>query len=214
MKRKVLLSITIVLIIVLVTVMGVSYAYFSASKTKGGIEGNVKEFSVTLSSNPIFEATNLVPLRDDDIVKSISKTENPCVDNSTNRYQVCSLYELKLTNSGNSDEKLNGYIETISTTYSTNNLKYQIFIKSGSSYYNVTMMDTVSQVVGNKSYFKHDVSDLQPTTVNAGSSTTFYLALWLSDTGTSQNEDFEKDYRGKVVFESIFGGKLEASFTA
>lgn len=214
MKRNILLSLTIVLTISLITVVGSAYAYYSSSDIKTGISGEVRDFYVTLAGKPIFEATKLVPLKDADIVKSISKTTNPCTDNSANKYEVCSLYELNLKNNGDNIEKLNGYIETTSTTYSTNNLKYQIFTKNGSVYNSVTMIDIIPQTVGNKTYFKNNASNLQTTTVNANSSITFYLALWLSDTGTSQNEDFEKSYTGKVVFESVFGDKLEASFTA
>lgn len=213
MKDKILLSVIAVSAIILITVIGATYAYYAGEANTGGIQGEAMKFDVSLQSNPIYEATKLVPLKDNDIVKSISKSSNPCIDNSSYNYQVCSLYELTLTNAGDA-EVLNGYIETSATTYTTSNLKYQLFTKNGATYTNLTMLESLPQVVGSKTYFKGMDSNIKSTTVSASSSTTFYLAIWLSDTGTSQNEDFEKAYTGKVVFESINGNRLESSFSA
>lgn len=204
MKKKIIISIFVTLMITLFSVLGTTYAYLMISATSSNIEGNVANFDVSLSLNTIYRANRLVPLSNDLIDKAITKDSDKCIDR--NGYEVCFLFSLSLTNGGDV-VTLNGYIETVSSTYTTDNLKYQIF---DSNYTAVTDVMTLSNTSGTRVYFNKNANRLY---LNLGASDTiYYLAVWLTETGDSQSSDYSKSFSGKVGFESIDGDTLEASF--
>lgn len=204
MKKKIIISIFVTLMITLFSVLGTTYAYLMISATSSNIEGNVANFDVSLSLNTIYRANRLVPLSNDLIDEAITKDSDKCIDR--NGYEVCFLFSLSLTNGGDA-VTLNGYIETVSSTYTTDNLKYQIF---DSNYTAVTDVMTLSNTSGTRVYFNKNANRLD---LNLGASDTiYYLAVWLTETGDSQSSDYSKSFSGKVGFESIDGDTLEASF--
>lgn len=205
MNKKLLSSIMIVLAIIVVVTTGATYAYFYATTTNtNAITGEEYGFNVNLALTEIYKADNLVPLEDGLVDDAILKTSNKCIDSKG--YEVCTLYKVTLTNSGNT-QVLNGYISTSSTTYTTDNLKYQIF---DTSYNAITDVMTVSRTLNEKIYFKNK-ANLITTTVNTDN-VDYYLVLWLTETNSSQEDDYDKDFSGIIGFESSIGEFIEASF--
>ena len=206
--KKAICSIFIVVAIIIVTTAGTSFAFFSATATSEGedISGETFTFDDKLNMNTIYKAEQLIPLSDDLVDDAIKKASNKCIDSKG--YQVCSLYEITLTNSGNA-QILNGYVSTSSTDYTTDNLKYQIF---DSTFTKVSDVMTLSRVLNEKVYFKKGNS-LVSAPIDT-SAITYYLVIWLTETNDSQNEDFAKTFSGKIAFESINGSTITANFTA
>lgn len=206
MKSKLLFSILGVIAISAFT-FGVTYAYYTASSEtsfNGGVSGGLTS---VLNLSSIYTATELVPLSDDNVVNAISKTSNKCVDK--NGYEVCSLYRIILTNSSDS-ENLYGYVRTSSSSYTTDNLVYQIF---DSSYNALTDIMTISNVTDTTVYFKKNTVNYS---ITSNGNVEFYLVIWLHDTGDFQNEDYSKTFAGYVGFESadFYGtgtGRVEAN---
>lgn len=205
MRNKLLISVLTAIFIIIVTTYGTTFAYFSSTANAGNIGGETYNFDIDLTSTPEYEATMLVPIKDNMINQAINKTNNKCIDNKG--YEVCSLYKLTLTNHGNA-ELLNGYIETTSTTYTTTNLKYQLFSD------NYTALSTSESLaaIGKKSYFKDTANNYVHTEIDT-TPINYYLVIWLSETNESQNEDMNKDFSGNIVFESINGNQISASFS-
>ena len=205
MKKKMIMSICITLAIIITVTACTTYAYLYASATASGrIEGEIESFDATLSLTDIYKATKLVPLSNDLVDDAIKKTSNKCIDK--NGYEVCSLFRLTLANTGNA-VNLNGYVTTVSSDYITNNLKYQIF---DSNYTAVSDVMTLSSSANTMVYFTKNSNKIN---VNlASSNITYYLAVWLTETGSSQTSDYSKNFSGKVGFESLVGNVLEASF--
>lgn len=207
MKDKLILSILSVVAISVFT-FGATYAYYTASVTEsieGEAQGGIK---TTLLLNTVHNATRLVPLKDNLVSTAISKASNKCVDK--NNYQVCSLYKITLTNEED-NEILYGYVRTETSTYTTDNLKYQIF---DSNYNALTDIMSLSSVSGTPVYFKKNSADYS---VSSTGTSTYYLAIWLKDIGKEQSEDYSKNFSGYIGFESVnsFGvetGKIEAGF--
>ncbi len=207
MKDKLIFSILCVLAISSLT-FGATFAYY-VSSTSGTITGEAEGgLSTTLTLDTVYKASRLVPLDDSLVMTAVSKDTNKCIDRSN--YEVCSLYEITLLNTGNS-EILYGYIRTNTSTYTTDNLKYQIF---DSSYNNLTDVITLSQTTDTTVYFQKNLSNY---TLTSTGTTTYYLAIWLTDTGLEQSDDYSKTFSGYIGFESVehFGsdtGKIEAGF--
>ena len=209
MKKNLLFSILGVVAIMVLT-FGTTYAYLvSSSNREFGGEGQ-SGVDTTLTLEKIYHASKLVPLDDSLIGTAISKANNKCIDKSG--YEVCSLYKIILENTVDS-ENLYGYIRTDVSTYITDNLKYQFF---DSGFNALTDIDSLSKTANDTIYFLKDETNYQ---VSVAGSTTYYLAIWLTDIGEEQSADYSKDFSGYIGFESVelYGienGKIEANFAA
>lgn len=209
MKKKLLYSILGVLAISVLT-FGVTYAYFEAmaqANITGEATGGV---DTILTLEKTYHASKLVPLDDSLIKTAISKNTNKCIDKSG--YEICSLYKITLENNVDS-ENLYGYIRTEESTYTTDNLKYQFF---DSSYNPLTDVMTLSKTKDDIVYFQKNETNYS---VTVQGNITYYLAVWLTDTGEEQSEDYSKDFSGFIGFESLElsaseAGKIESGFNA
>ncbi|MGM9876452.1 MAG: hypothetical protein ACI310_04400 [Bacilli bacterium] len=205
MDKKIFGSICLVLGIAIIVSTGASFAYFNASTSnEGNISGTTVNFDVNLNLTTIHQSTNMIPLQDTLVATAISGT-NKCVD--TKGYEVCSLYKITLTNDGD-PFVLNGYLKTSSTTYTTGNLKYQIY---DTNYNAISDVMTPSLTTNEKVYFTKD-SNMVTTSMNHND-TEYYLVMWITETNTLQNADYSKNYTGLVGFETLSGERIEATFT-
>ena len=205
MEKKIFGSICLVLGIAIIVSTGASFAYFSSSTSnEGNISGTTVNFDVNLNLTTIHQSTNMIPLQDTLVATAISGV-NKCID--TKGYEVCSLYKITLTNSGDTFV-LNGYLKTSSTTYTTGNLKYQIY---DTNYTAISDVMTPSLTANEKVYFTKD-SNMVTTSMNHND-TEYYLVMWITETNTLQNADYSKSYTGLVGFETLSGERIEATFT-
>ena len=205
MKNKIYISVMAVLIISALT-FGATYAYYVSQDTKtftGEIEKGIVS---TLNLTTTMSSTNLVPLLDSKISTAITKSSNKCIDK--NNYEVCSLYTITLTNT-NASENLYGYVKTNTTTYTTTNLKYQIF---DSSYNAITDVMTISKTANDLVYFKKGTTKVSITSTGTKK---YYLAIWLSDTNSDQSSDYSKTFNGAIGFELVGSpsDKLQATLS-
>lgn len=208
MRSKIIGTICLILGIVIIVSSGTTFAFYAVTASTNGddITGQTLNFDVRLNSSILYKATQLVPLSDSLIGEAITKTTNKCIDNKG--YEVCSLYSLTLTNNGDA-QILNGYISTTNTTYTTDNLMCQLF---DSNYNPVSDVVTLSRVASEKKYFQKNNTRIA-TEVN-NRDVTYYLAIWLHETGKLQNADYSKSFSGKVIFESIYGDQIFADFSS
>lgn len=206
MKNNLFISILSVVAIIALTV-GVTYAYYESSDT-ATIGGTAKEgLSSSITLEAIKTSSNLVPLVDSKITTAISKSEGKCVDK--NNYDVCNLYKVTMSNTGAS-ESLYGYLKTTSNTYTTNNLKFQIFNASFSASSDVM---NVSRTTNEIVYFKSGTNNL---VYNSSGTSVFYIAIWLSDSQSEQSSDYSKTFNGAVGIELVGGfssARVEASLS-
>ena len=207
MKKKILFSILGVVAISVLT-FGMTYAYYESLATHditGDAGGGI---DTVLTLEKTYHASKLVPLDDSLITSAISKTTNKCIDLSG--YEICSLYKITLENTVDSED-LYGYIRTDTSTYTTDNLKYQIF---DSNYSALTDIMTLSRNSNETVYFEKNET-IYPVSIEG--SKTYYLAIWLTETDEEQSVDYAKDFSGFIGFESVeyFAtetGQIEAGF--
>lgn len=199
--NKILVSVLAVILITTLTV-GVTYAYLVAHDSQNITVKSASGINSVLTLTTVKETSNMVPIMDNKIVTAI---KNNCVDK--NNYDVCSLYNVKLTNTS-SVESLYGYVRTVSSSYTTTNLRYQIF---DSSYNAVTDVMTISNSSDGFVYFEKSSSKL---TITSNGTKNYYFVIWLTDTGAEQSSDYSKVFNGAIGFELIGSGsgRLEANF--
>ena len=206
------ITLLIIVVFAIVAIVGTTYAFLSATFVAGDntINGSTYKFDVTLAIDPI-KNDDLVPV-EDNLVISFLNSDNPCVD--VLGHAACSIYKLTLTNRGHA-QALNGYLQTRSTTYTTNHLKHGIYTKSGNTYTLIsdtknTAMETNTQnnFTLNSSNITFNLSDGTSSSVTSE----YYLVMWLSDIGSNQLEDQNKTYAGSVTFKSTGGNTISATF--
>lgn len=199
--NKILVSVLAVILITTLTV-GVTYAYLVAHDSQNITVKSASGINSVLTLTTVKETSNMVPIMDNKIVTAV---KNNCVDK--NNYDVCSLYSVKLTNTS-SAESLYGYVRTVSSSYTTTNLRYQIF---DSSYNAVTDVMTISNSSDGFVYFEKSSSKL---TITSNGTNNYYFVIWLTDTGAEQSSDYSKVFNGAIGFELVGSGsgRLEANF--
>ena len=206
MSKKIESSVFIVMGVVIITLLGVTFSYIAATSSNSGenITGRTMNFGASLSISTVYRATNLVPLANNLVSTAITKENNKCIDK--NNRDVCSLYTITLSNSGET-VVLTPYVTTTSTTYTTTNLKCQLY---NSSYTAVSDVMTLSNVANGKVYLTSSGNNV---TITLGSSNqTYYLVIWLTDTLASQTNDYSKTYSGTITFEAGAIGYVYADF--
>lgn len=207
------ITVTLLVMGVIFTAIGGTFAYFSGqvNSNANAISGKTYKFNVTLDITSV-KSGNLIPL-DDNLIDDTLNSTHVCTD--TRGYGLCSLYKLTLNNTGEA-QTLNGYLTTLSTTYTTNNLKYQLFTKSGNTYTAASDMKSVPIVTNATSDFTLSSSNISVSLSNGTSSAysvDYYLAIWLSDPGSNQPDDSNKTYNGKVTFVGANGDTISANFS-
>ena len=210
--RIIFISCVVVLLIIALVASG-TYAYFTLVvnvNNNGNIGGNTYKFDVSMDVNVIKQSTSLVPFSDDLIVDAISKTDK-CVDKDG--YEICNIYKLNLTNNGNSDVILYGYVSTSNTTYVSDRLKYQVFTLNNGNYTAYTDPISVSLNTDEKVYFKKN-NTLVNSSLVKGNSAEYYLVMWISLVLEDQNEDAGKSFNGYINFESFYGDRITAKFSS
>ena len=206
-------TLLIIIISAVLIIVGSTYAFLSATFVAGGsnsINGSTYDFNVTLTLN-IIKNDDTIPV-EDNLITSFLNSASSCVDSQEN--DVCSIYKLTLTNRG-SIQTLNGYMETVNTTYTTNHLKYGIYTKSGNTYTLISDTKNLTTVINARSTFTLNNNNIIFTLNDGTNSNTtgeYYLVFWLSEAGYNQLEDQDKTYSGKVVFKSTSGDTISATF--
>ena len=234
----------------IVAIVGATFAYFSATYETSNTAINITSysgFSVSLSMSkiaPSVAVNKLIPLDSTAYMASALTHKNsegvlePCID--VNGDQVCAIYEMTLTNNGDSAVDVVGYLSADVNDYTTNNLKYQIYNCTDGDDTD-TVVDTFAAIDGSAAVdapaFGVTVTDLPKFVVTNGQTdntiisipakvegedaptATYCLVLWLEEykvggVSQSQNEDQGKTFAGKVTFNATTGSgeKLEAKF--
>lgn len=206
MRQKLIGTICLVLGIIIIVTTSTSFAYYSISVTgdPDEITGTIIDFDVDLNLEAKYHSQQLIPLEDGKILTAIN---NKCVDSKG--YQVCSLYKVTLTNDGE-PIVLNGYITSEEeTTYITDNLRAQLINEGLTASISDKLILTNTE---GKKYFMLDNTNLFSTEVITEN--VLYLAIWLTETHDYQYDDYNKDFYGKVAFESINGESITANFNS
>ena len=194
-------------------IVGSTFAYFSASISSNArnISGSTYKFDVVMDITTV-KNDKLIPLVDSLLDDTLNST-HVCTD--TRGYGLCYLYKITLTNNGMASN-MSGTLSTVSTTYTTNNLKYQLFTYANNTYTAASDMKVVPLTAGNTSDFTLNNSNIN-IALNDGTttsySTDYYLAIWLSDPGNNQLIDADKTYSGRITFLSSTGNRISADFS-
>ena len=211
-KTKKAVFILLIVLGLIFTIVGATFAFFAASTNATGnqISGASYTFNVNLDATAI-KSGKLIPVADNLIISTLNSS-HVCED--TRGYGLCTLYRIRFTNSG-SAETMTGNLKTLTSTYTTNNLKYQLFTLSGSTYSAISTATAINRTANAINYFKLNSIDVTISLNDGSSSSTtkdVYLAIWISDPGNNQLDDQNKTFTGQLSFTSTHGSTITSNF--
>jgi len=224
-----------------VAIIGATFAYFSASaeasKDSDDIEGGTNTNLASALNLDIYKVSwsdaeaasnDLVPASFDnsttaaDITgKQIQGALNAkCVNAG---YTGCHLWKIE-ANSLQDISNVNIWLDLTVTAEVTSNWRYAIFtstsaFSAGKSDLTITAADPIFQGsigTGISELDIHKNASMTTGTIATAPSNTYYLLVYLANTGSSQNEETNSEtgtYEGTVTMEAL-GGEVKASFTA
>ena len=196
--NKALLFTIVGVLTLIVAIAGSTYAFFSVSATntdviKGGsaYDADTLQLAITQKSSGTGE---LVPQKDTAIQNAVTGTGGQtCKDANGNT--ICKVYEIVITNT--STVKLN---VTGTLTLTANNMPNLKWTKGTSA--------TAGFPTPTGTYYTKANTALADTTLNAsgqsGNSATFYVVIWISETGTAQTD--KDEFTGVVTFTGYIEG--------
>ena len=193
-RRNLLLSIGIMTMIV--AILGATYAYFQTTVTASGISGNVLDVDMDLDVTLLSTSAtgDMVPQSDSTINDAVSGS-TVCVDSIGNT--VCRLYSIELENTSAGAITVYGAI-TFAGVANMSNLKWAISSSSNSGFstYNTTSNTSL-------------ISNL---TLTSGGTATYYLVIWISETGAPQYD--EGTFTGTITFTTPGASGITSSITS
>ena len=209
-SKKLILSILLTLTIIVIAIYA-TYAFFSATVNSTGqqITGSSDNLNFSVNANEIHKATQLIPVSENDVDTAVNKASNNCID--TENKDLCSMYEVTVQNTG-TNLSLYGFVRTNTSTYTTNNLKYKVYTKTGSTYTAITDATSVSNESGNSVYFKKNNVNYT-TSLSTNQEQKYYVVFWINEVNEDQNDDQNKDYSCKFGFEGSDGAQLSVLFS-
>ena len=220
-------QVTITLILVLsLCITGATFAYFAISESNNNtITGEAATVNLTLTVDKVFPTASsdntgvIVP----QLSTSGSETsplatalKNGCVD--ANKNIVCQVYKIVAQNSGGTATQVaDGWISFYSDSALTKNaiteienLKWKLITSANATTPSNSVLGTNADLEANsnKNIFADDI--IMPT----NSTFTYYVIVWVNETGSEQTLDAGKTYYGKVEFSSSNGTGVTSGFSA
>ena len=209
----------------LVTIVGSTFAYFSASKTATGtpISGSTHDispdnFTLTTAkytfSGATAATTNLVPAEiTSGTVAGVNKALTAkCVNNG---YTGCHVWTItaKSTVAVNA---ANIYLDMAVNASDKTSWKYLVYTGSATSASAIKVNATQITKAATTTAVSDDVDIHAGAAMAAGTPYTYYVLVWLENTDSAQNTGTTNSlgtYSGTVTLQAL-GGQVKASFTA
>ncbi len=198
------LYIAVIIIVILISTATISFSYFySNSKGKSTVTPESAYVGLSLNVERVTSdnTIGLLPTQDTNLQNALNGTTNgSCVDEDGKG--ICQLYQITVTNTGNVISTLSSKIELYA-------------VGENSKFTNLKWAEINSATDATPFGKVHTMNDQNWKTsfvMGPGSSSKFYILIWLSDTGKSQNNYDRGNFAGTVQFNSTAGTGANATF--
>lgn len=187
---------------IVAAIAGASFAFFQVTATNNSVitgssayTANALNLTVTHSTNSTVGTKKLVPQLDA-AVKTAANSTYKCVDGNSNA--VCKQFTITIKNDTTTTFYLDGTMSLVAATMP--NLKWSIC--------------TAANTCTSTTYYTKSSTSLGSTfTLAGGGSKTFYIVVWISETGAAQTDS--GDFTGTVTFNGFTdSGKTVSGITS
>lgn len=225
MFTKTQLTITLLLVLFF-SVTGATYAYFAISAVNNNtITGEAATVNLTLAVSKVFPTASsdntgvMVP----QLSTSGSATsplanalKGGCVD--ANKNIVCQVYQITIQNvGGTATQVVDGWVSFYSNAAMTTNahtdmpnLKWKLITSADAVTPANSVLGTKTDLEANsnENIFADDITLVTDATF------TYYMIVWVNETGNDQPTDIGKTFYGKIEFGSSNGTGVTSTFQA
>ena len=198
------LYIAVIIIVILITTATISFSYFySNSKGKSTISPESAKLGLSLDVERLTsdETVGLLPTEDNQLQTALDGTNNgSCVDEDGKG--ICQLYQITITNTGNVTSTVSSKISLYATGENSKftNLKW------------AEITNATDATPFGRIHSMDDETWKTSFTMGPGSSSKFYVLVWLSETGSSQNNYDRGNFAGTIRFDSTTGMGVNSTF--
>lgn len=196
-----------------VAIIGATFAYFSATDTDTDtVQGQAATAGLSLTVTKVStDATGgLVPIAESLLDKALAGDtatgSKMCLDKDGNT--VCQVYKIVVKNDGTATAIFDGTLDLTATTYT--NLKWANVNKNAGLDGDATVPASVGSNLVASSISEITTGE----TYAAGATKTYYVMIYINETGGSQNETDKGSFTGIVTFNSAGGTGTTATFSA
>lgn len=215
MKKEFKLLYGVLAVMVLaVTTVGATYAYWTASTRSSEMEVKTEStiYSISMNITPLYHGFSVIPMNDEDALKAL---QNKCKD----KYDrgACSAYNISVYGYNEDLGFISGFMDI--TTNNMQNLSYMMLrvsdiydeemcvkMEESDEFYCIVkeatpMGDGVNLSLGDA----YDVTGM--------TSTKFILLIWLSNLSQSQNDIDVGTFEAVVTMQAGNGGQIKGSIS-
>ncbi|MBR3162451.1 MAG: hypothetical protein IKF19_06960 [Bacilli bacterium] len=213
MERKKITYVATIIIVLILSILGSTYAYLTASTASvpNSIQAASNAYTLSMNITPLYNNFRIIPMNDADFLKALN---NNCKD-KYNR-GACSAYKININGY---DTKLNAISGKMNVTLSNiENLSYA-FLEKKDEVINddicVTIEDDIYCITKEATPVVEE-DDLPFGSYNIANTTDkdFLLVLWLTNLNESQNDFDLGDYNATITFLMGDGGTITGNIAA
>lgn len=222
---KVQAYVTLILILFF-SVTGATYAYFASSDTNSNtINGDLATVNLTLDVIKIFPSASsdntgvLVPqlsVSGNSSSPLTTALRNGCIDGNKNI--VCQVYKIDIQNvGGTATQVADGWVSFYGDAAMTEDIAASIPNLRWKLVTSVDAMTPTNSVLGNNADLVANSSEnvfADDIVMTTNKSFTYYIIVWLNETGEMQTVDAGKQYYGMIGFGSSNGTGVTATFSS
>ncbi|MEE3343355.1 MAG: hypothetical protein VZS44_04615 [Bacilli bacterium] len=217
MKKHRIIYIAIIVIVLILSVLGSTYAYLTAKTESASntIKAASTSYSLSMEISPLYNDFRIIPMDDTDVIKAL---KNKCKD-KYNR-GACSAYEINVNGYDDSLQTLTGKmdIELINIM----NLSYMMFeekeeIESEETCINIDENNNsriYCKTIDATPVLEGEDLSLGVYDVTNTTDKNFMLVVWLSNINGSQNDYDIGDYNAAITFAMGNGGSITGNIAA
>ena len=216
MKKKLKILYIIIMIVVLsITTIGATYAYWTASteSVDSDVNTNSTIYSISMNINPLYHGFSIIPMNDTDALKAL---KNKCKD----KYDrgACAAYSIYVYDYATNLDHISGYMDV--TTNNMQNISYMMLRESDT--YDENNCVTIEE--SNEIYcivreaspigdgVKLSLGDAY--SVTGTTDTKFILLTWLSNLKQSQNDIDIGTFEAIITMQAGNGGEIKGSISS
>lgn len=219
---KKILTMIVLIVVLMVCTTSATYAYFALSATNNAATGTAATANMTLSvTRATMKSTNtgvMVPQSESALASAMNST-NQCVDANGNI--ICEVYTITITNTSTAAVKVKGTIQ-FSGNGSMPNLKWRRTTNT------TTLGSNTSVAVGTNTTTLWDIPAGTACSVDSGTgldtgctkislaktngSQTYYIVIWINETGSSQTDT--GTWTATIKFEGENGTGITSTITS
>lgn len=197
------LFVCVIVLCFLISVFTISFSFFYTSvRGNKGVNTESARLGLALDVERITadNTLGLVPLLDNELQSAIKGSSNGSCLDSLNIGR-CQIYKVELSNTGNVTSTITGTLELKPNGTSVfNNLKWA----------EIRNMSDTSLFGSTRLYNEKDWKNNY--VMGPSSKSTFYVVVWISDTGKRQNDDDKGSFIGTIMFNTTTGVGTSSTF--